>query len=127
MTTNVAAPGPIPATRMRERIETNDGGFKLLIATDAVSHGPALWFGAAHLRAGTEPAEWRAAADTHETYYVISGSIEIYWRGPHTGTSILEAGDAFFFAPDHTYVVTICGAQDAVFVWAVTPAPEPAQ
>jgi uncharacterized RmlC-like cupin family protein len=114
-------PGHVVAARMREWVDPADDGFKLHIAVES---SPKLWFGVATIRPGTQAHSWTADDETHEAYYLRSGSLKIAWSGPGSGEALLTAGDVFFFAPSHTYRVVNRGSEEVVVVWAVTPAPD---
>jgi mannose-6-phosphate isomerase-like protein (cupin superfamily) len=117
------APGLVAAKSMRERVETADGGFRLTIVTDADSHGSKLWFGVGRLRPGTELVSWTADDETHEVYYVSLGTLKVGWTGHNRGEALVGASEAFWFPPGHRYTLENGGHGEAVFVWAVTPAP----
>jgi quercetin dioxygenase-like cupin family protein len=108
---------------MRERTETEDGGFRLRIAIDRSGEGSELWFGEAYLKPGTEPVSWDANDWTYEGYHVTEGSLRITWSGSDAGEAVVAPGEAFYFAPGRRYTLENAGSADAAFVWAVTPAP----
>jgi mannose-6-phosphate isomerase-like protein (cupin superfamily) len=114
------APEVISMDRLRVRSESADGGLKVGIAIDRTSHGSDMIFGVAWVRPGTQAVTWEADDNTHEAYYVVTGSLRIEWSGPETGTSTFGPQDSVYFPPGRTYTIENAGGDDAFFVWAMT-------
>ena len=120
----LSVPARVPATAVRRRVETRDGGFEVGIAIDAASHGSDVLLGLQWVAPGTELVSWEAGATTHEVYHVVQGALRLTWEGPDSGSSDLAAGDSFFFPPAHRYTVENLGDEPAFVVWAMTPSTE---
>ena len=120
----VSSPARVPASKVRRRIETADGGFEVGIAIDAASHGSDVLLGLQWVAPGTEVVSWRAGDATHEVYHVIQGRLRLTWDGDDAGAEDLAAGDSFFFPPARGYSVECLGDESAFVVWAMTPSSE---
>jgi mannose-6-phosphate isomerase-like protein (cupin superfamily) len=116
-------PGPVGHDELRVRNDTSDGGFKVGVAVDAESHGSPVLLGLAWIRPGTERVSWTADRQTHEAYYLSSGSVRIGWEEPEPRDTEIEAGAFFYFPPGRSYWVENAGEVDALIVWTTTPSP----
>jgi mannose-6-phosphate isomerase-like protein (cupin superfamily) len=121
---SVSAPARVPASAVRRRVETRDGGFEVGIAIDAASHGSDVLLGLQWVAPGTARVSWQAGSETHEVYHVVQGALRLSWEGPNEDSCDVAAGDSFFFPPGHGYAVENLGDEPAFVVWAMTPATE---
>jgi mannose-6-phosphate isomerase-like protein (cupin superfamily) len=118
-----APPGRVTAAEARRRIETDDGGFEIGVVIDRESHGSPLLLGLEWIRPGTEVSTWTADAETHETYYVQSGSLRIRWERSGSGETTLGPTDCFYFPPGGTYSAENVGGDEVLVIWSLVPSP----
>ncbi len=71
----------------------------------------------------TEPDEMWFGDGCHETYYILSGKVDMTTRDGEGNDSRVEAGvgDTLYMAPGHRYQVRNIGEQPALFLFAMTP------
>jgi mannose-6-phosphate isomerase-like protein (cupin superfamily) len=116
-------PAKVALKDARVREETEDGGFKVGIVIDRVSHGSPLLLGLEWIEPGTEAVSWHANENTHETYYVVRGQVQVSWDGRDAGTEVVRAEDSFYFPPGRRYTAETIGDEQAFIIWALTPSP----
>jgi mannose-6-phosphate isomerase-like protein (cupin superfamily) len=121
MSTHV--PTRVPRESIRVYPDTEDGGFRVGVAVEAERQGSLLNFGVKWIQPGTEPVSWDADEQTHETYYVHRGTLQISWHGGEDGEAELGAGDCFYLAPGHSYRLENIGPDEVFAVWAARPGP----
>ena len=105
------------------RLEDEAGLFRTAPLVDPRRGSHSLLLGACWINPGCAPVEWTADADTHEVYYVLSGTVRVTWSGGAPGEATLGPQDALFLAPAWTYTVENAGADDVFLVYAMTPPP----
>jgi mannose-6-phosphate isomerase-like protein (cupin superfamily) len=125
MSDPVRRPSRVTPDQARMRSVTADDGFRLGVLIDAVSHQSPLLFGLAWIEAGTAPVSWEQDALTHETYYILSGTVKVSWEGADPGEAVLNAGDSFYLPPSHRYRAENPATEQAFFAWSLWPSEAP--
>jgi mannose-6-phosphate isomerase-like protein (cupin superfamily) len=121
MSDPIRRPSRVTLDQARMRSVTADGGFRLGVLIDAVSHRSPLLFGLAWIEAGTAPVSWEQDALTHETYYILSGTVKVSWEEPDPGETVLQAGDSFYLPPARRYCAENPATEQAFLAWSLWP------
>lgn len=121
---NAESPFRSKLADVSRRLEDEAGLFRIASLVDPRRGSHSLLLGARWISPGCAPVEWTADADTHEAYYVLSGTVRVTWRGEAPGEAMLGREDALFLAPDRTYTVENAGAEEVCLLYAMTPPPE---
>ncbi len=99
--------------RVKWLVTREDTGGELLTA--------ALW-----MEPDAQPLEWSATGlmeGMQETYYVVSGRLEVTWTAETSGTVELKPGSVFFFPPGGSYAKRVIGDEQVFVIYSLTPAP----